>query len=209
MAKFKPYNYQQTIMIPVCLTEQLMPGTLEYAIHHVVESRIDMSIFHGRYHNDDTGATAFDPKVLLKVVLLGFSRGQLSSRKIEHACRHHILFMALACGQTPDHTTIANFVSTMHAEILPIFRDVLLVCDEEGLLGGTRFAADGCKLPSNASQRWSGTFEQLNHKKDHLEKKIQELLQEHQLQDAKGPGRRVGSGSRSHRAPACAGRKEN
>lgn len=184
MAKFKPYNYNQTIMIPVCLTEQLMPGTLEHAIHHVVESRIDMSIFNARYQNDDTGAPAFDPKILLKVVLLGFARGQLSSRKIENACRSNILFMALACGQTPDYTTIANFISSMQAEILPIFRDVLLVCDEEGLLGGTRFAADGCKLPGNASQQWSGTFEQLRHKKEHLEKKIQQSLEEHQLQDA-------------------------
>jgi hypothetical protein len=52
--------------------------------------------------------------------------------------------MALSCGQQPDHSTIAAFVSSMKGEILPLFRDVLLVCEEEGLLGGTFFALDGC-----------------------------------------------------------------
>jgi hypothetical protein len=45
--------------------------------------------------------------------------------------------MALTCGEQPDHSTIAGFVSSMREEILPLFRDVLLVCEEEGLLGGT------------------------------------------------------------------------
>jgi hypothetical protein len=64
--------------------------------------------------------------------------------------------MALGCGQQPDHSTIAAFVSSMKDEILPLFRDVLLVCEEKSLLGGTVFALDGCKLPSNASMRRSG-----------------------------------------------------
>ena len=88
MAKYKPYNYAQTIMIPVNLTEQLMPGTLEYAIHHLVDSRIDMSIFDERYKNDETGSPAYDPKVLLKIILLGYSRGLTGSRKIERAPVH-------------------------------------------------------------------------------------------------------------------------
>jgi hypothetical protein len=59
--------------------------------------------------------------------------------------------MALACGQRPDHSTIAAFVSSMQEEIKPLFRDVLLVCEESGLLGEV-FALDGRKLPSNASK---------------------------------------------------------
>jgi transposase len=69
--------------------------------------------------------------VLLKVMLFGYSRGLTSSRDLEKACRENVTFMALACGQKPDHSTIAAFVSSMKVEILPLFRDVLLVCDEE------------------------------------------------------------------------------
>jgi len=58
MAKFKPYNYDQMVMIPITLKEQLEPGTIEYAIHELVETRIDTSIFENRFKNDDTGAPA-------------------------------------------------------------------------------------------------------------------------------------------------------
>jgi len=137
MAKYKSYDYSQSVLIPVCLDEQLVPGSLEFAIHTLVQTRIDTSVFDCRYHNDETGREAYDPKILLKVVLFGYSRGLISSRQIERACKENVVFMALSCGQQPDHSTIAAFISSMKGEILPLFRDVLLVCEEEGLLGGT------------------------------------------------------------------------
>ena len=149
MAKYKTCDYRQHVFLPVSLEDQLMPGTLEFAIHTLVEKRSDMSIFEGKYRNDGTGRAAYDPKILWKVVLLAYSRGLVSSRKIEPACRENVVFLALGCGQQPDHSAIAAFVSSLQDEILPLFRDVLLVCEEVNLLGGTRFALDGCKLPSN------------------------------------------------------------
>ncbi len=82
MAKYKNYDYSQSLLIPVSLEEQLMPGTLEFAIHILVERRMDMSVFDGKYQNDETGRRAYDPKILLKVVLLAYSRGLTSSRQI-------------------------------------------------------------------------------------------------------------------------------
>ena len=199
MAKFKTYDYRQRVLLPVSLEEQLMPGTLEFAIHTLVEKRLDMAIFHDKYRNDATGRAAYDPKILLKVVLLAYSRGLISSRKIEQACRENVVFIALACGQQPDHSTIAAFVSSMQDEILPLFRDVLLVCEEMNLLGGTMFALDGCKLPSNASKEWSGTFPELQKKKQKIEAKVAQLLAE-QIQADRGqdepPGPRASGPSR-------------
>jgi transposase len=183
MGKYKHYDYSQNVMIPVSLDEQLMPGTLEFAIHALVENRMDMSIFDGRYNNDETGRWAYDPKVLLKVVLLAYSRGLMTSRKIEGACRENVTFMALSCMQYPDHSTIAAFVSSMKDEIIPLFRDILLVCDEENLLGGTFFALDGCKLSSNASKEWSGTVSDFQRKKEKMEKRVGQLLEEHVEED--------------------------
>jgi transposase len=179
MAKYKHYDYSQDVLVPVSLKEQLMPGTLEFAIHHLVETCIDTSIFDDRYNNDEKGRWAYDPKVLLKVVLLAYSRGIIGSRKIERACKENVTFMALACGQQPDHSTIAAFVSSMTDQILPLFRDdVLLVCEERGLLGGTLFALDGCKLPSNASMRKSGKVSDLEKKKERIERRVEQLLKE-------------------------------
>jgi len=95
MVKCRSYDYSQGVLIPVSLEEQLMPGTLEFAIYTLVETRIDTSIFDTRYGNDETGRLAYDPKVLLKVVLFGYSRGLISSRQIERACKENVTFMAL------------------------------------------------------------------------------------------------------------------
>jgi len=177
MAKYKRYDFSQSMLIPVCFEEQLIPGTLEFAIHTLVETRMDMSIFDNNYQNDETGRRAYDPKILLKVVLFAYSRGLISSRKIERACNENVTFMALSSNQRPDHSTIAAFVSCMQDEILPLFRDILLVCDQENLLGGTFFALDGLKLPSNASKRWSGTLSDIGRKKEKIEQKIKSLLE--------------------------------
>jgi hypothetical protein len=119
----------------------------------------------------------------LKVVLLAYSRELVSSRKIDQACWENVVFIALACGQQPDHSTIAAFVSSLKDEILPLFRDVLLVCEAMNLLGGTMFALDGCKLPSNASKEWSGTFPELHKKKQKIEAKVAQLLEEQMQTD--------------------------
>jgi len=138
---------------------------------------MDMSIFDNNYQNDETGRRAYDPKILLKVVLFGYSRGLIPSRKIERACKENVTFIALCGNQRPDHSTIAAFVSCMRDEILPLFRDILLVCDQENLLGGTFFALDGLKLPGNASKRWSGSLSDISKKKQKIEQKIRSLLE--------------------------------
>ena len=93
MAKYKHYDLSQSMLIPVYFEEQMIPGTLEFAIHTLVETRMDMSIFDDNYQNDQTGRRAYDPKILLKVILLAYSRGLISSRKIERACRENVTFI--------------------------------------------------------------------------------------------------------------------
>lgn len=190
MARNKAYDYRQMQMVAVSLEQQLVPGTLEYAIHDLIEDRIDVSGFDARFRNDDTGRTAYDPRILLKIVLLSYARGTMSSRKMERACRENITFMALACGQTPDHSTLAEFVSAMgEAEVTSLFTQILMVCEEEGLLGGTHFSLDGVKLSSNASKEWSGTHADLTKKKRKLEEKVEEAIREHRAADQQGGDR--------------------
>src|SRR5210317_257776 len=178
MAKYKSYNYSQTVMLPVSLEDQLTPGTLEFAINTLVEERMDMTRFDAKFKNDETGCKAYNPKILLKIILLAYARGIIHSRKIERECKRNVTFMALSCGQEPDHSTIAAFVSSMKDEIKPLFRDVLLACEGMKLLGGTEFSLDGCKLPSNASKRFSGTFATLKEKKEKIERRVGYMLSE-------------------------------
>ena len=185
MPRFRTPDLKQRLMLPVSLEDQIVPGTLEYAIHDVVEHRLDLTPFHARFRNDQTGRPAIDPKILLKVVLLGYSRGLVGSRRIEQACHENIIFIAMTGDDAPDHSTIAEFVSSMGDQIRSLFTQVLMVCEEMNLLGGTLFALDGCKLPGNASKKWSGTLSELREKQVSLEKKIARLLSEHQEADRK------------------------
>jgi transposase len=69
--------------------------------------------------------------MLLKVVLVAYSRGIVSSRGIERACKEHVTFIALSGDTAPHFTTFADFVSSLGAEIEPLFKEVLLICDRQ------------------------------------------------------------------------------
>jgi transposase len=183
MPRYKPFDYSQMTMIPISLEKQIVEGTLEHTIHYMVEKKMDTTVFENRFKNDDTGSPAYHPKVLLKVILLSYSRCLVSSRAIERACRENVVFMALSGEQKPDHSTIAHFVSSMKREIIHLFRDILLVCEEMELLGGTHFSLDGLRLSSNASKEWSGTFKELQKKRAKLQKRLKEMVREHQRND--------------------------
>jgi transposase len=186
MARDKSYDYAEMVMIPLSLEKQLRPGTWEFAIHALVQRRVDTSIFAGRDKNDETGCPAYDPKLWLKVVLVAYSRGIISSRKIEQAGRENMTFMALTCGLIPDHSTIAAFVSSRQEEIVSLFRDILLVCEEQGVLGGTHFALDGLKLSSKAAKEWSGTVDDWRRKQEKWAEKVKSLVAQHAAADQEG-----------------------
>ena len=75
MPHFKPVDYNQIKLLPICYSEQLIEGTFEHALNYLVEYELDMSIFNHRYQNGKTGASAYDPKILLKIILYAYSLG--------------------------------------------------------------------------------------------------------------------------------------
>ncbi len=183
MARYKEYDYTQGKFIPVHFDKQVLPGTFEYTLHYLIDNEIDLSIFDVRYNNDETGAPAYDPAILLKIVLYAYSRGITSSRKIAQCCHENVVFMALSADTRPHFTTIADFISSMSQESIGLFLEVLLICDEMGLIGKEMFAIDGCKLPSNASKEWSGTKEELQKKKAKMEKAVRQIIARHRQMD--------------------------
>jgi len=186
MANYKPDLSCQNKFIPVNFSEQILPGTFEYALCYIVENKLDLSGFDAWYNNDKTGAAAYSPSVMLKIILLGYAHGLISSRRIARACETNIHFMSVSGDVQPHYTSIAGFVAKMHEQIEPLFTQVLMICDEENLIGHNMFAIDGCKIKSNASKEWSGTFEELERKKAKLERASQRIIERHQAQDGLG-----------------------
>ncbi len=183
MARYKLIDTNPQFL-SVDLARQLLPGTFEHALNHLLDHEVDLAHFDARFKNDATGAPAYPPAMLLKVVLFAYSQGIVRSRSIERVCQEHVTFMAL-CGMTAPHfTTIAHFVSSLRDDIAQVFAAVLAVCDGQGLIGREMFAIDGVKLPSNASKHRSGTREEFTQRAAKMEAAATTMLERHRATDA-------------------------
>ncbi len=181
--RFKPVDYGRQFLA-VDLSQQLHPGSFEYALHHLIEHEIKLEDIEARYKNAYEGAWAYDPRVLLKIVLLAYSRGIISSRGMEAACCNDVLFMAISGNSAPHFSTLANFVSSLGRAIGQIFAQVLTICDRQGLIGRQLFAIDGVKLPSNASKAKSGKRKDFLRQVAKMEKAVEQMVAKQQAADA-------------------------
>jgi transposase len=186
MARFKETEKGQGQFIVVYLSDQIVPGTFEYTLNRLFDEKIDLSIFNRKYNNDYTGATAINPRILLKIILYCYSIGIISSRKITKMCKTNMVVKALAEDTEPHFTTVSDFVSGMEVEIEKIFTEVLMICSELGMVKGKMFAIDGCRLPSSASKEWSGTKRELKKKYDKIKVEIEKIVEKHQRLDRLG-----------------------
>ena len=185
MARYKPQD-RNNLLLPVVLSEQIIHGSFAFALDYLVDHELDLRGMDAQFNNDEVGASAYDPRVMLKIVLLAYSQGLISSRTIEQACARNVQFIAISGDSQPSHTHIAKFVANLGEQIKPLFSQVLMTCDAQGLIGRDMFAIDGVKLPSNASKERSGTHEELRHRADRLDKAADKILALHQAQDKQG-----------------------
>ena len=105
MPRFIPLDYQQNTLVVINYLDQLQAGTFEHAIHHLIETKLDLSVFYPNYQNDMMGRPAYDPAALLKIILFAYSKGITSSREIQWCCQTNIIFKALSCEAQPPLPT--------------------------------------------------------------------------------------------------------
>jgi transposase len=183
MAKYMEFPVGPRL-VALDMSKQFLPGTFEHALNYLLDHELDLSCFDARYRNDETGAPAYPPALLLKVVLFAYSRGIVGSRPIERACREQVMFMSLCADCPPHFTTIAAFISGLGDDIARVFTQVLYICDRQGLIGREMFAIDGLKLPSNASKARSGTRAEFRRQAVKLEAAARTMLARHRAEDA-------------------------
>lgn len=184
MARYKSIDTSPRFL-PVDLSRQLLPGTFEHALNHLLDHELDLSGLDARFRNDVTGAPAYPPATLLKLILFAYARGLVSSREIERACRENVVFIALSGDQAPHFTTVAGFIRALGDEIANVFTQVLFICDAQGLIGREMFAIDGVKLPGNASKAKSGTRAEFEREAARIESQVKKMLSRHRDNDAR------------------------
>ena len=134
---------------------------------------MDLAAFYGAYRADGHGRAAYEPSMMVTVVLYAYATKQRSSRAIESHCRQDVAYRVITGNVVPDHATIARFVVRHERALAELFGEVLRLCDQAGLVAAGLVAIDGTRLAGSASRGANREFEQI----------AREILAEHKATD--------------------------
>src|SRR3954452_20442819 len=157
---FLAADREQPFLLPPDVREWLPERHFAWFVIAAVE-QMDLAAFYAAYRADGHGRAAFEPSLMVAVLLYAYARGRRSSRAIECACEEDVAFRVIAAHQVPDHTTIARFRQRHQDALAGLFGDVLALCAEAGLVDVAVIAVDGTKVNANASERAMRDYEQL------------------------------------------------
>jgi transposase len=157
---FAPVDREQLLLMPPSMADWLAEDHLAWFVIDVV-AELDVSAFLAGYRSDGRGGAAYDPRMMLALLVYAYCVGERSSRRIEQRLVEDVAFRVIAANQQPDHATIARFRATHETAIAGLFGQVLTLCARAGLLRPGLVAIDGTKLTANASRAASLTAEQI------------------------------------------------
>src|SRR5919204_274439 len=150
----------QSFLLPPDMREWLPEDDLVWVVLEAVD-QCDLSAFTAVYREDGQGRPAFDPAMMVALLLYAYCHGVRSSREIERRCVRDVAVRVIAAGYRPDHATIARFRARHEAALQSLFTEVLRLCAEAGLVRLALLAVDGTKVGANASWSANRTLEQL------------------------------------------------
>ena len=151
---------EQAFLMPPDVREWLPEGHLAWFVKAAV-SEMDLSAFYGAYRADGHGRAAYEPSMIVAVLLYAYARGVRSSRAIERALEEDVAYRVLAANERPDHATLARFLERHEEALAGLFGEVLGLCAEAGLVESGVIAIDGTKIAANASRDAERDYEQI------------------------------------------------
>jgi transposase len=158
--RFVACDREQSFLMPPDVRDWLSESHLAwFVIDAVAEMNLDG--FYAAYRQDGRARPAYDPAMMVAVLLYAYARGIRSSRLIERACEEDVAFRVLAAQQRPDHATIARFVERHQEAVAELFGEVLVLCARSGLVTVAVIAVDGTKLHANACRDGNLDYEQI------------------------------------------------
>lgn len=147
---FLPCDRDQQLLLPPSLREWLPEDHLAWFVLDAVDE-IDLSAFYGAYREDGWGRAAFEPAMMVALLLYAYAIGERSSRGIERRCREDVAFRVITANRVPDHATVARFRARHEQALAATFTQVLALCAWAGLVSVGVVALDGSLLAGNAS----------------------------------------------------------
>jgi len=206
--QFRNCNLNQAYLLPPSLQDWLPEGHLARFVADVVEA-LDLSALYAQYEEGDgRGLAAYDPRMMVRLLIYGYCRGVASSRRIERATTEDVAFRYLAADEHPDHTTIADFRKEHLANLGQLFVQVLKLCQQAGLVKLGHVALDGTKMKASASKHKAMSYARMEEAEKQLAEEVEALLQEAARVDAEEDGK-YGKGKRGDELPEELARRES
>lgn len=191
---FRSYDPAQSLLLPPSLDDWLPDDHTARFVAEAVDELLDLTPIYSSYV-EASGAPPFDPKMMLKLLLYGYSIGVTSSREMERRCHTDVAFRWLSANNTPDYRSLARFRRRHLPALDALFVQVLALCAEAGLVKLGRVALDGTKLRASASRHKAMSHDRLGRRIGQLEAEVAAILAEAEATDraedeAFGPDRR-------------------
>ena len=206
--QFRNCDLNQACLLPPSLQDWLPEGHVARFVADLVET-LDLSAIYAKYEEGDgRGLAAYDPRMMVRLLIYAYCRGVPGSRRIERATYEDVAFRYLAADQHPDHDTIADFRKEHLANLSQLFVQVLKLCQQAGLVKLGHVALDGTKVKANASKHKAMSYERMGETEKRLEAEVQALLAEAARIDAEEDGK-YGKGKRGDELPEELARRES
>lgn len=174
---YRPYQPEQTLLLPPALEDWLPEGHLARFVSDVVDE-LDLGAIEATYEDEERGYPPYHPRMMVKVLVYAYCTGIYSSRRIARALTDSVAFRYLGAGNEPDFRTISDFRKRHGRALEGLFVQILRLCREAGLVKLGRVAVDGSKVKANASKHKAMSYGRMREREAQLEQEVSALLSE-------------------------------
>ena len=172
----------QKTLFPQSIDEYI-PNDAPVRAYDVIIGSLDFDELGIKVDPHKVGCPQYDPKVMLKLLVYGYSYGVRSSRKLEREANYNLSFIWLTGGLKPDHKTIAEFRRRNKTALQKVLKQSARLCIKLGLIEGNTLFVDGTKIRANASMRNNWTEQRGQRSLENIDKRIQDILLECEAAD--------------------------
>lgn len=180
---FRAYDQDQSFLMPPSLRDWLPAEHLAHFVSELVDEVLDLTPFLASY-TESRGFPPYHPRLMLKLLLYGYTTGVRSSRKIESRCHDDVAFRLLSANTAPDFRSIARFRKRHLAGLEALFIEVLMLCQQAGMVKMGRVALDGTKVKANASRHKAMSYDRMCASEARLAAEVAEMMRQAQHIDA-------------------------
>src|SRR6202795_269544 len=205
--RFRTDHLDQGLLLPPSLHDWLPEGHLARFLADVIEE-LDLGLIYGSYQGDGRGLAAYQPAMMVRLLLYGYCVGVVSSRKMERATQEDVAFRYLSADTHPDHDTIAAFRKRHLEALAGLFVQALRLCQKAGLVKLGHVAIDGTKIKANASKHKAMSYDRMEETSERLRQEVEELLRRAEETDA-AEDAQFGKGKRGDELPEELARRES